>query len=47
MEVQEANYFSAIYDTQTFAFSFQTTLGMVLDDPSDIKQVSMKLTYHF
>ena len=47
MGVQEANYFSAISDTRTFAFSSQTTLGMVLDDPSDIKKVSKKLTYHF
>ena len=30
-----------------FEFSAQTTLGMALDDPSDVKQLSRKLTFHF
>ena len=47
MGIQETNFFIAMSDSRTFAFSSQTTLGMVLDDPSDVKQVSKKLTYHF
>lgn len=45
--VQNANFFSSLSDPRTFAFSSQTTLGMVLDDPCDVKQVARKLTYHF
>ena len=47
MGVQQANFFSSMSDVKTFAFSSQTTLGMVLDDPCDLKQVSNKLTHHF
>ena len=47
MGVQQANFFSSMSDVKTFAFSSQTTLGMVLDDPCDLKQVSSKLTHHF
>ena len=28
---------SEMSDARTFAFSAQTTLGMVLDDPTDVK----------
>ena len=34
-------------DSKAFEFTSQTTLGMVLDDPEDLKQVAKKLTYHF
>ena len=47
MGVPQANFFSSMCDVKTFAFSSQTTLGMVLDDPCDLKQVSNKLTHHF
>lgn len=44
MGVQQAN-FSSMSDFK--AFSSQTTLGMVLDDPCHLKQVSSKLTHLF
>lgn len=47
MGVQEANYFCEISDARTCAFSAQTTLDLVLDDPTDINQLSKKLTFHF
>ena len=47
MGVQESNFFSEMSDARTFAFSAQTTLGMVLDDPTDVNQLSKKLTFHF
>ena len=41
------NFFSQISDSKAFEFTCQTTMGMVLDDPEDVKQVAKKLMYHF
>ena len=45
--VQKLNFFSEMFAARIFAFSAQTTLGMVLDDPTDVNQLSKKLTFHF
>ena len=42
-----ANFFSHISDSRVFAYSAQTTLGIVLDDPKDVQEVQKKVTYHF
>lgn len=47
MGVSAPNFFTNISDCKAFEYTSQTTLGMVLDDPEDLKQVSKKLTYHF
>lgn len=45
--VTSSNFFSDVSDSVAFEFTCQTTLGMVLDDPEDLRQVAKKLTYHF
>ena len=45
--VASSNFFSDMSDSRAFEFTSQTTLGMVIDDPEDLKQVAKKLTYHF
>ena len=36
-----------ISDARAFAYTSQTTLGIAIDDPSDLKEISKKLLYHF
>ena len=43
----KCNLFSHISDSRAFEFTSQTTMGMVLDDPKDPKQLAKKLTHHF
>ena len=45
--MMNANFFSHISDSRVFAYSSQTTLGVVLDDPKDVHEVEKKITYHF
>ncbi len=47
MGIESTNFFSDVSDSRAFEFTCQTTLGMVVDDPEDLKQVGKKLTYHF
>ena len=42
-----ANFFSHISDSRVYAYSAQTTLGVVIDDPKDVQEVEKKITYHF
>ena len=41
------NFFNQLSDSKSFEFTSQTTMGMVLDDPEDLKQIAKKLVYHF
>ena len=43
----DGNFFTMISDARAFAYTSQTTLGIVIDDPSDLKEISKKLLYHF
>ncbi len=47
MGMRSANFFVEVSDSRSFEFTSQTTLGMVIDDPDEMKQVAKKLTYHF
>jgi hypothetical protein len=40
------NFFTTISDACAFAYTSQIILGIVIDDPSDLK-ISKKLLYHF
>ncbi len=37
MGMRTANFFGEVSDSRSFEFTSQTTLGMVIDDPDDIK----------
>lgn len=41
------NFFNQLSDSKSFEFTSQTTMGMVLDDTEDLKQIAKKLIYHF
>ena len=47
MGITSTNFFSDVSDSRAFEFTSQSTLGMVIDDPEDLKQIGKKLTYHF
>ena len=47
MGVSDAKFFSELTDAKAYAFTSQTTLGMVIDDPDDLKQLVIKIIYHF
>ena len=45
--LMKSNFFNQLSDSKSFEFTSQTTMGMVLDDPEDLKQIAKKLVYHF
>lgn len=45
--LMKPNFFNQLSDSKSFEFTCQTTMGMVLDDPEDLKQIAKKLVYHF
>lgn len=45
--LMKPNFFNQLSDSKSFEFSSLTTMGMVLDDPEDLKQIAKKLVYHF
>lgn len=44
---QDTNFFSSITDARSYRFAGSTTLGMVIDDPREEKELAKKITYHF
>ena len=42
----DGNFFTTISDAHAFSYTFQTALGIVIDDHSDIKEISKKVIYH-
>lgn len=45
--LMKPNFFYQLSDSKSFEFKSQTTMGMVLDDPEDLKQIAKKLVYLF
>ena len=45
--LMKPNVFHQLSDSKSFEFTSLTTMGMVLDYPEDVKQISKKLMYHF
>ena len=45
--LMKPNFFNQLSDSKSFEFTSLTTMGMVLDDPEDLKQIAKKLVYHF
>lgn len=44
---QNTNFFSSITDARSYRFAGMTTLGMVIDDPREDKELARKISYHF
>lgn len=45
--IQHNHFLTSITDTKSVQVTSCTTLGLVIDDPSDIKEISEKILYHF
>jgi len=45
--IQESHFLTSITDTKSVQVTSCTTLGLVIDDPTDIKEISEKILYHF
>lgn len=45
--IQDNHFLTSITDTKSVQVTSSTTLGLVIDDPSDIKEISEKIMYHF
>lgn len=45
--IEKNHFITSITDTKIVQVTSCTTLGLVLDDPSDVKQISEKILYHF
>ena len=45
--IQDNHFLTSITDTKSVQVTSCTTLGLVIDDPSDIKEISEKILYHF
>lgn len=45
--IQENYFLSGISDTKTVQLTSTTTLGLVIDDPSDVKAISEKIMYFY
>lgn len=44
---QNTNFFSSITDARSYRFAGMTTLGMVIDDPREDRELARKISYHF
>jgi hypothetical protein len=44
---QNTNFFSSITDARSYRFAGMTTLGMVIDDPREDKELAKKISFHF
>lgn len=44
---QNTNFFSSITDARSYRFAGMTTLGMVIDDPREDRELAKKISYHF
>ena len=45
--LKDQNFFNQVSDSKALEFTNHTTMGMVMDDPEDPKQIAKKLIYHF
>ena len=45
--IQDNHFLTSITDTKSMQVTSCTTLDLVLDDPSDIKEITEKILYHF
>ena len=44
---QSTNFFSSITDARSYRFAGMTTLGMVIDDPREDRELAKKISFHF
>ena len=45
--VHKSNFITSITDTKSRKMAMKTTLGYVIDDPSDADEIAEKILYHF
>ena len=45
--IQANHFLTSITDTKSVQVTSCTTLGLVIDDPTDIREISEKIMYHF
>ena len=45
--IQNSHFLSSASNNRIIQVTSSTTLGVVLDDPSDVKEISEKILYHF
>lgn len=45
--IHKSNFLTSITDTKSRKMAMKTTLGYVIDDPSDADEIAEKILYHF
>lgn len=44
---QNSHFLTSVSDNKSYKFTSTTTMGIVIDDPSDVKEISEKILIHF